>query len=253
MTEKAETVRVNALTATEDPSTLDYFDSHVIEYLEERLEVPARLIREYGREGASVIDVGCGVGNTLEYLVKATDVREVAGMDISPRCLAAVERRLGCSTYLDSILDDGLHERVQRRFDFVVVAAVLHHLIGRNRRESRAHAAHAISNALKLLRPGGVLIIHEPVYSPRVVTGSLFWIKKGVTRLTPERVEVLSKWANIGPPVVSYLTRDQLVAMTEATAGVDMIFTYTEPIKPPAPISWVMGHGETTIAARLAS
>ena len=59
--------------------------------------------------------------------------------------LAKVEERLGCETHLASILDTARADEIGPRFDFAIVAAVLHHLIGSTRRDSRRLAELAVA------------------------------------------------------------------------------------------------------------
>lgn len=240
----------DALTPGEDRSTLDYFDSHLIEYTVERLDHMAALIKERAGADASLVDVGCGVGNTLAYLAEATGISNLAGIDISPRCLAETEERLGCETHCGSVLDDEFVAGIEGQFDFAVVTAVLHHLIGRSRAHSRRNAEHGLRNSVRLLKPGGHALILEPVYGPRPVTGAVFWVKKGVTAITAKRFELGSSWANVGPPVVSYLTSEQLIEMGRRAPGASLVDTHHERIDPPMPLRLALSHGETTIALK---
>jgi hypothetical protein len=127
--------------------------------------------------------------------------------------VAQTKERLGCEAYLGSILDAPFLSRIPCRFDFAILAAVLHHLVGRNRRESREHARTAIINTMRLLRPGGFLIIVEPVFAPALMMDILFYTKRLVTQFTSDRVGIGNTWNNIGAPVVSYFTHDQLLQL----------------------------------------
>lgn len=242
----------DALTPSEDRSTLRYFDSHVIEYMEQALDEAAAMINAHVGPGASLVDIGCGVGNTLEHLVRETGIERVAGIDISPKCLEETERRVGCPTFLGSVLDQAFLDSIEERYDVAVLAAVLHHLIGSTRAQSKRHAQTAIGNAISLLKPGGYLVIHEPVYGPPLVTGAVFWAKKAVTAMTPKRVELGNSWMNIGPPVVSYMTTERLGRMVAATPGAELIDVVVEPVRPPLPMRLVLRHAATTILVRRA-
>ena len=203
----------SAVTVRRDEGTIAYFDQHTPEYSVQRMAPAAGFIRRLAGPGASLIDLGCGSGNTLEYLRSATGVERVAGLDVSPRYVSLVEERLGCEAFLGSILDRELVEDIGPRFDFAVLAAVLHHLIGRTRSESRRYAELAIENARRLLRPGGYLIVHEPVYYPPSGMTALFYVKKGIARLASRRVTLFGYWNNVGAPVVSYYTNEALLEM----------------------------------------
>jgi SAM-dependent methyltransferase len=199
-----------------DPKTVRYFDEHAPEYSVGRLEFATRAIRERASEGQSLIDLGCGAGNTLAHVVAETPVSDVMGVDVSETLLARCRELVGCPTRMGSIVDPALPELIGRRFDFAVVAAVLHHLIGPTRARSRAHARAAIANAIALLEPGGHLIVVEPVFAPRLAMDALFYVKQAVSSVTTRRVFLGDHyWSNFGAPVVSYYGNEELEAMVE--------------------------------------
>jgi 2-polyprenyl-3-methyl-5-hydroxy-6-metoxy-1,4-benzoquinol methylase len=234
----------------EDESTRAYFEEHAPEYGTGRLRRTAEFIRREAGPGASLLDVGCGAGNTLVYLRDETGVSDVAGLDISPHYLQLTRERLGCETYEGSILDASLVETLGPRFDFVVLAAVLHHLIGSSRRESKGFARLAVANAFKLLKPNGFVLIHEPIYSPRPFTWAVFWAKKLGTALTSNRIELATSWANIGPPVVSYLSNEELLRMVSSQPGSRVADLEIEPGPLPPLVNQLFGHEQTTVAAQ---
>ena len=159
------------------------------------------------------MDVGCGSGNVLAYLREATGLRRLAGIDVSPRYLEQARERVGCETHLGSILDASLVERLGGRFDFAVLGAVLHHLVGRTRRASRERARLALAHAVSLVRPGGHVIVHEPVFYPPWTMDLVFYVKTLAVKLTSRRLELFDQWNNLGAPVVSYYTNEELRQM----------------------------------------
>jgi hypothetical protein len=90
---------------------------------------------------------------------------------------------------------------------------VLHHLIGRTRRASRERARLALANAVSLVRPGGHVMVIEPVFYPPWVMDVVFHVKRVAVRLTARRLELFDAWNNIGAPVVSYYTNEDLRRM----------------------------------------
>ncbi|QBI18628.1 class I SAM-dependent methyltransferase [Egibacter rhizosphaerae] len=210
-----------------DP-TVAYFDEHCPEYSTGRLAWAGAWIAEHYGPGASLADIGCGAGNILAYLRDRTGIEHVAGIDPSSGLLALAQDRLGCPTYPVSVLDPELEARIPERFDVVVAAAVLHHLVGGTRRDSRELARTAVDRALRLVRPGGHLVIVEPVFSPRAPMALLFHTKRAVARFTDRRVALGDYWRNIGPPVVSYLTDAQLAASVR-DAGGEVVAHHVEP------------------------
>jgi SAM-dependent methyltransferase len=237
---------------TEDADTVAYFDEHVPEYSTGRLGFPAEFIREHRRDDSAIVDIGCGAGNTLAYLSEATGVEALCGLDVSEKLLERTRQELpGAETHLGSILDRKLVDELGARFDFAIIAAVLHHLVGRNRSESHANAALAVSNALDLLRPGGHLIVVDEAFSPRWATSGVFWVKKAVTRLTSKRVGIFGYWNNIGPPVVSYYNRSQLLELTTAGGRAQVVDSRAESEQLSAPAGWLLSKDNLTLIAQL--
>jgi SAM-dependent methyltransferase len=196
-----------------DVQTEAFFDTHTPEYDAARFASVAEWIRRLAGEGSSLLDVGCGVGNVLAYLRDATGLRRLAGLDVSPRCLERARERVGCETYLGSILDEGVVAAHAGRHDFVVLGAVLHHLVGRTRRASRALALRGMANALALARPGGHVFVLEPVFYPSLVMDVVFYVKRLAVKVTSGRLEIFGQWNNLGAPVVSYYTNEELLGV----------------------------------------
>jgi SAM-dependent methyltransferase len=111
-------------------------------------------------------------------------------------------RRVEFRAHRGSILDPDFVASLPGGYDVVVMAAVLHHLVGRTRRSSRRLADTALRHALGLLAPGGRLVIVEPTYAPRWAMTALFWVKQ-ILGVAGRRIE-LGKWNNLGAPLVSY-------------------------------------------------
>jgi len=199
-----------------DAKTEAYFDTWTPEYDAARFAPAAEWIRRLASEGSTLVDVGCGSGNVLAYLRAETGVRRLAGMDVSPRCLEQARDRVGCETHRGSILDADLVGSLAGRFDFAVLGAVLHHLVGRTRRTSRQRARRALAHALSLVRPGGHVLVLEPVFYPRWTMDVVFYTKKLVSTFTSRRLELFDTWNNLGAPVASYYTSEELQQMVTA-------------------------------------
>jgi len=114
-------------------------------------------------------------------------------------------------------------------FDYVTVGSVLHHIVGRTRRRSRALAAQALQNAWSLVAPGGILAVVEPTFSPSISMTALFYVKRFFARFTGDRIVLLKRFDNnIGPPVVSYLLPRQLRALCAALPDGDIVLEEAE-------------------------
>jgi SAM-dependent methyltransferase len=196
-----------------DLETVQYFDRETPEYSSGRLAHVIPFIWKHATNESTLLDIGCGVGNLLEEVQKRTPIQSVTGIDISKRCLEQTRNRLRCPVFLGSVLDTDFIESIGSAFDFVVLASILHHLVGKTRRQCKRNFVLAMANALRVTLPGGHIIVFEPGISPRLAGFSLFYAKRFVTRFTSGRVQLFDKWNNIGAPVISYFTHGQVTTM----------------------------------------
>ncbi len=181
------------------PATRSYFERHSHEYHPARLRRAVRWIEELAP--AQVFEIGCGNGGVLEVLAEA-GITDLSACDVAETALARARRRVEFRAHRGSILDPDFVASLPGGYDVVVMAAVLHHLVGRTRRSSRRLADTALRHALGLLAPGGRLVIVEPTYAPRWAMTALFWVKQ-ILGVAGRRIE-LGKWNNLGAPLVSY-------------------------------------------------
>jgi SAM-dependent methyltransferase len=104
--------------------------------------------------GWSCLEVGCGAGSLLSWLAeRAGATGRVVGLDLNPQMAAAagtenVELRQGDVTTVD--LGARIFDLVHARFVFIHV----------RQREV------ALANVLRMLRPGGWLLLEEPDFGP---------------------------------------------------------------------------------------
>ena len=208
----------------EDKITLSYFDNNTPNYTAKRYKAIIDFINQQNRENASLIDVGCGDGTVLKAFQEETNISEFTGMDISNNYLKLAKEKVGCNTFNGSILDDDLIKKIDKKFDYVVVGAILHHLIGDNRAKSRELAKKALKNAFELLSSSGHLIISEPTYSPKESMDRVFNIKNFITKFTDDRINILGYANNIGAPVVSYYDKNILMDMMKEYSSKKPIF-----------------------------
>jgi SAM-dependent methyltransferase len=116
----------------------------------------------------SVLDVGCGVGNSLSLLAQGAAGR-LAGVDVSEACLAtARERKAG----VEYRAYDGLHlPHPHAAFDVVFSICVFHHI-------AIADRIPLAQDIRRVLRPGGMFAIfeHNPLnpFTMRVVNSCEF-------------------------------------------------------------------------------
>lgn len=121
------------------------------------------IIKEQGiSEGNRLLDVACGTGMHMQYLVEDF---EVEGLDLDENLLALARNRVpGAVFHLGDMVDFDLG----KRFDAVIC---LFSSIGYVKSKARLHRA--ISCMAKHLRTGGLLIV-EPWLTPdNFITGSV--------------------------------------------------------------------------------
>ena len=99
--------------------------------------------------GARCLDVGCGAGTSYAPRIVAKGARYV-GVDVSPNAVAAA-RAAGLDTRV--IADAGELPFEDESFDVVTCIEVLEHLL---------RPDHAVAEALRVLRPGGRLVVSTP-------------------------------------------------------------------------------------------
>jgi SAM-dependent methyltransferase len=213
-----------------DHRTADYFDQHGPEYSPRRLDRAIELIRDRASEQALLVDIGCGTGNVLAYLSDRLELHGTVGFDVSARCVQRARETTTADVFEGSIMDNITVARLAGRFDVAVMSAVLHHLVCGTRARSRAAARAAVANAVRLLRPGGHLVIVEPTFTPAPAVATLFWIKRLASWVTTRRLTVGGAWNNLGAPVVSFYSPDQIRVWAREAGAIEVFETEHEPL-----------------------
>ncbi|MFO8006625.1 MAG: class I SAM-dependent methyltransferase [Candidatus Brocadiia bacterium] len=208
-----------------DTRTRDYFESFTPHYAPERFEFAIRFLQQHGAPDQALLDVGCGDGATMYQIARRTPLHRLTGLDLSGKYLRKARDLVACETLEGSILDEETLDRVHGRYDYCTLGAVLHHVVGKTRRESYRLATRCLANAARALKPGGYLMVFEPTHGPAWLMTVLFWVKRLVGSLVSGRLEILSRWANIGRPVVSYYTPDQLQRMFDNIGSLRVVHT----------------------------
>ena len=122
-------------------------------WFQARREIVRSLIRRFA-DGSNrrlqICDLGCGTGGNLAALAAENDV---VGVEYSPQALDYARRRLG-----DRVRPGSLPNGVDlpaESFDVVLLTDVLEHI-----EDDQSTAA----TALRLLRPGGIVVATVPAY-----------------------------------------------------------------------------------------
>ncbi|MGQ0797108.1 MAG: class I SAM-dependent methyltransferase [Methanobacteriota archaeon] len=86
-------------------------------------------------EGASLLDVGCGLGHLYEFLRPTVRALDYSGVDLSPRFVEACRRKFSAASFE---VRDVLRSGLDGSYDYVLSSG-LHNLeTGRNEREMRS-------------------------------------------------------------------------------------------------------------------
>jgi 2-polyprenyl-3-methyl-5-hydroxy-6-metoxy-1,4-benzoquinol methylase len=237
----------------DDQATVEYFEQHAHDYSASRLRPAVAFVKKHMSHDASLIDIGCGSGNVLAHIARTTRISNLVGLDVSERCVELTRQKVAAEVYRASVLDVATVDRFRGRFDFAVLAAVLHHLVGPTRRRSQHAASQAVSNAIQLVKPGGYLIVMEPTFTPAAPVFALFWAKTMLAKIFRRRLPVGDYWNNIGAPVVSYYSSNQVVAMLRSSAGAEVVQVENIPQQLSTLADLLVSKSNTTIVARRAT
>ncbi len=122
-----------------------------IYFVKGRLNWLKSVLPRYGCEPASVIDFGCGVGNSLPYLRDILGATRVAGIDVSAESIRTAETRYPRDGFQLATCDN-LEPKAD--FDLAFCNGVFHHIP----LTERDNSAQLIK---RHLRPGGLFAFFE--------------------------------------------------------------------------------------------
>ena len=222
-----------------DKKTREFFDSYLPEYPMEWFDRLLDFVKKTSSPDSSVVDLACGAGNILYYFREKTKIKRCVGIDIATELVDIARKKYGIEAIEASIFDEKLYQIVGSDFDYAMLGQVLHHLVGNTRNQSKANARMAIIQALRLIRPNGYLLIHEPTYDPSISGDLIFGVKRILTRFFSVRVNVLKKYHNIGAPLVSFLTPRELKKIIEGIPNCRVVGWWPEVWE----VSWLMRFG----------
>jgi len=124
---------------------VDFFTKAKVDYIDQLISWNFQ-----GATSPNILDVGCGVGNTLSLLAKKYP--RLAGVDVSSGCIAAARERM---PNVDFATYDGIHlPHADGSFDLALAINVFHHV-------ALADRGPLVRDIKRVLRPGGLFAIFE--------------------------------------------------------------------------------------------
>jgi len=206
-------------------TTETYFNKHTPWYGAGTFGHVIKYLRARATPNCSLLDVGCATGDLLCALREQTPISTLAGLDVAENYLAQCRQKSACrQLYLGEINNSAVVTQIGQQFNYVTMGSVLHHVVGKTRRGSRALARQSLQNAWELVAPGGALAVVEPCFTPSFPMTVLFYTKRFFSLFTHDRITLLRRFDNnIGPPVVAYLLPRQLRAMCAGLPGSEIV------------------------------
>ena len=150
-------VTLNSMYAKAHYHDLHYEGRHSTAYTES-----AQLLKRHSQPGATVLDYGCGTGDFLIALDKASF--SPFGVEFDEQASLAAQTRSGCTTMSGEAF---WSDPVNRHFDVVHLGDVLEHL---------TDPAETLRNLLACLKPGGVLFAEGPL---EINPSPVYWVSRG--------------------------------------------------------------------------
>lgn len=183
---------------------------------------------------ANVLDLGCGNGRLLAFLMAQGWQGRYVGLDSSGRLLAAAQERLDQRGWSAMPADGMAGERSVPQADFIeadlltpgwtrqiagfapdaiACLAVLHHIPG------RAHRVRFLAQCAALLSAGAVLVVSTWQFmgSPRLRARVLPWKAAGLDEADLEPGDYLLSWGAgaAGKRYCAYIEREELHALAD--------------------------------------
>lgn len=158
-----------------------------------------------------ICEFGGGAGQLLNEIRKSysnVDLTNVEIIDEYKRFMVSKKIKYVISSVLNSKFPDN-------SFDIILMRDVLHHLIGKNLKETAENQKHALKELKRLIRPGGAIFIEELTDSSEAVCSLLYLL----TRLNSKiGLRILSFYVNPNA-IIYFFTPDRLLKLYLEVVG----------------------------------
>ena len=109
---------------------------------------------------SSVLDAGCGTGFWIDFW-KAKGVKEIVGMDLTHASISHLSKRYPKLNFERRDISKPIDTRWVHAFDIISAMSILHHI------PSQDEWRQALLNLGRMLKPGGYLVIMDPILKYR--------------------------------------------------------------------------------------
>jgi len=163
-----------------------------------------RFIKETKALNSKILEVGGGSGYMLNLIATETGIKDLFNCEIVPE-VYKIQRGM-----INLVGGDALNLPFKTSsFNYVIIKNLLHHLVGKTRRQSKENARKAIKEFLRILRNKGYIVILEQYNKYVIFSFLIFYITLLLSRKSLS-FEPLGLHRNV---VVSFLNPSEIKEM----------------------------------------
>ena len=150
-----------------------------------------------------ICEFGGGAGQLLGVIAKSYPGYSYTNVEI-----ISDYKQFLVSHKIKFVVDSVLHSNFRSQsFDILIMRDVLHHLVGKNYKESRHNQISALGELKRLLKPGGAIFIEELTNTSGFATRLIYYLTRLNSRVGVQ-IPSLSLSSNI---IVAFLTPTKLL------------------------------------------
>lgn len=181
-----------------DPIILDFFKKHA-------------------SNDDKILEVGGGSGYMLDLITTITGSKFIYNCEIVPGAY-----KMQANENINLLGGDALNLPFKSNsFDFVLIKNLLHHLVGRTRKESKNNAKKAISEIKRVLHKDGYIILLEQYNNYKLFSSIIFYITT-IGAMFKFRLKLLGWGKNV---IVSFLTPEEIINLLIDSTNLDIVLS----------------------------